>query len=688
MTEVHIKYNPYTVDTIIKIDGTEITSESKLYKYRKERLQVWLDQLIQNLLDEINEKSFKLTFHGTSPDFEDVRQLVEDANGTGRAKVELSHIKAKETGDIIKELKELVSFMQSGPIKDLTDETIKKNFDKVIDSEYEIAVIATMSSGKSTLINAFLGTNLLPSRNEACTAKITVIKNIAGYQGFKGRCFDQNNKEIEPLQEIDYETISRYNDDQRIHLILIEGNLPHISSRGMNLVLVDTPGPNYTLNNLHREHTFRVIKDGYKPLILYVLDGTKLQTDDDKNLLSVVAEQMKVAGKQSKDRFIFALNKMDCFDPEKENISDVPGSARSYLKEHGIENANVYPISAETAKVIRMHKNGQELSMMQRNILNKHDLFLESPDMHLTNYTPLSQTVKRRLGQEIAQAAERGDTETQALYHSGIPAVEAAINEYLEKYAITSKITSAVNFFRKIIEDKRFLENLKKQMLEDDEKRKFINDQMQLLEKKIKAGEKAKIFKTKIDNLQPQQYNDELRKIRGTFEEKLVELIVLFSRGKVKIGEAESILRKFCKDLNDLQGHIFTNMEKQITVILNQEAQKLMDEYKSYIEGLLEESGLIKFVPLKVIVPDPPNISELLKSSIFVEEEKTIEYIINTDKKWWKFWTWFDPDYLCQEIVKSQRYVFTDEVINGIISPCRENFYQNYNKQNIILKGQ
>ena len=40
---------------------------------------------------------------------------------------------------------------------------------------FPMVVMATMSSGKSTLINALLGRQILPSRNEACTAKMYSI---------------------------------------------------------------------------------------------------------------------------------------------------------------------------------------------------------------------------------------------------------------------------------------------------------------------------------------------------------------------------------------------------------------------------------------------------------------------------------------------------------------------------------
>lgn len=40
---------------------------------------------------------------------------------------------------------------------------------------YPTLVVSTMSSGKSTLINAIVGSELLPSMNRACTARAVAI---------------------------------------------------------------------------------------------------------------------------------------------------------------------------------------------------------------------------------------------------------------------------------------------------------------------------------------------------------------------------------------------------------------------------------------------------------------------------------------------------------------------------------
>ena len=73
-----------------------------------------------------------------------------------------------------------------------------------------------------------------------------------------------------------------------------------------------------------------VIKnDTYKPLVLYILNATQLGINDDNYLLNIIRDEMNSKDKQSKDRFIFVLNKIDDFDPETESIEGVINNARA-----------------------------------------------------------------------------------------------------------------------------------------------------------------------------------------------------------------------------------------------------------------------------------------------------------------------------------------------------------------------
>ena len=60
------------------------------------------------------------------------------------------------------------------------------------------------------------------------------------------------------------------------------------------------------------------------------------------------------------------------------------------------------------------------------------------------------------------------------VHYSGITSIEASVNEYLEKYAITSKITNAVNTFQRIVEKEDMNNKLKQAILEDSEQREEI----------------------------------------------------------------------------------------------------------------------------------------------------------------------------------------------------------------------
>ena len=159
MTEFKLKYNPYMVESVMKINNKEITEDSRLYKLKNERMQIWLDNLLPILLEECNDDEINIEFHGITLDFEDLQSHVDEyCCKNPDIKIEVKHIKAKDTSDRVKRLDELFQKMQKEcPFEDLKSEEIKNNFIKARDSEFEVSIIATMSAGKSTLINALLG---------------------------------------------------------------------------------------------------------------------------------------------------------------------------------------------------------------------------------------------------------------------------------------------------------------------------------------------------------------------------------------------------------------------------------------------------------------------------------------------------------------------------------------------------
>lgn len=699
MTIVTMKYNPYKVETTLYSDDLNLMNETKFDKFQGSRLQVWVEELFPLLVEVLNTDNIDLTFTGMLGDFEDIVFSSNEYTAVySSSAITLNYVPVQETEDKFTELEELVGMMQTGPFPELQDPKIRDNFEKALNSEFEIAVIATMSSGKSTLINSFLGTDLMPSKNEACTAKISRIRNTPTAVGYSAVAHklevDTNGGEyytpFKTISEASLEDFDAFNDDAEISMIEIEGNIPSISSGKMNLVLVDTPGPNNSMDGSHRDHTLKVIKSDDKPMVLYVLNATQLRTDDDFALLRTVAEAMAVGGKQSKDRFIFAVNKADVFDPEKgEYLSDAIENVRVYLEQQGISNPNIYPVSAQTAKVIRKAQKGETLTRQERNALANIDLFLEEPTMHLNNYAPLSPSLKNTINEKAAAANQEGDNELEALYYTGIPSVEAAINEYLEKYAVTSKITNAVNTFKRIVEQQRFMQNLQAELDQNEDARRIILDKMEEIEEQLAQGNKVEEFKKKIRNMNfdtGRYFKDLNKKILGQEINKLSEKL----RGdRIKKGEADILLYKLQKDVLMLQDDAVTDIEKIISKSLRETATAYLKEYQAYVDGLIDFDNID--IPInnwdKAISSDAPDIERLLNEFTVSEREVVgTRRVKNESKRWYNPFTWLQSSHYDVDVYEDVEYVEMSKIRDSFLEPVTMSLIENFDNAQDFMR--
>lgn len=477
MTQVFVKYNPYKLETILKVNGQEVAADSSLYKVTKgKRLQEWIGEFPQNLRDELNTMDFSLEFYGMPLDWDDFREAFEIAERNGLIYINgMTYIEGKNDENVSDKIQVVFREMRDGPIEDFKDPKLRLALENTNAQEFPVNVIATMSSGKSTLINALLQKKLMPAKNEACTAVITEILDN-GDDCYSAEVYNGNNKLIRRIPKLDYDAMGELNNagnlpdaSERVSRISIKGDIPFLESNSMSLMLVDTPGPNNAQNQEHKNTTYRTVNNDSNNLILYVLNGTQLGTTDDANLLRYVAEQMKKGGKQMRDRFLFVINKMDQFDPDEEDIGRVIESAKQYLAKYGIEDPQLFPCSAFTALNIRMYfsdididnfdnlpkQEKKKLPQAAKDTKPMIDKFIDFDSMHLEKYSTLSPSAQETLNYRLAEAVRNGDTKEQALIHSGIYSIEAAITAYVTKYAKTKKVKDLVETFQEILESKR-----------------------------------------------------------------------------------------------------------------------------------------------------------------------------------------------------------------------------------------
>lgn len=118
MREIFIKYNPYRLETVITVDGDAPKENSRLNFGDERRLQEWVEELPGILFEECSERNFRIIFHGTLLDYEDVEAMAREASKNG-FHIELTHIPAKEVSDKESAIDEIFHEIQTGPFDEL-----------------------------------------------------------------------------------------------------------------------------------------------------------------------------------------------------------------------------------------------------------------------------------------------------------------------------------------------------------------------------------------------------------------------------------------------------------------------------------------------------------------------------------------------------------------------------------------
>ena len=487
MKTIYIKYNPYKVETEIRINDKLVKENSQLNVEGK-RLQEWVEDLPRILVEECNDDEYKIMFHGTALDFDDVQEVLEEAklkkdfNGIV---FKYEHQKGQEVEDKELKIKKIFEEIQQGPFEELKGVDVKKAFEQAQNQDFPVNVVATMSAGKSTLINALLGKKLMPSSQEACTATISEIQDN-DKEVFEAQAFDKDGNLCATSNDLNLETMKEWNSNEKISKIEIKGDIPFVNADDTRLILMDTPGPNNSRDKAHQETTMRALSESSKTLVLYILNATQSGVNDDNNLLNRVAESMKVGGKQSKDRFIFVVNKLDDFKRSEDDVKSTLNKVCKYLEDKGIENFNIYPVSALIALNIRtilkdkkiddLNKLDVELLMEVARIKKMKD----NKQLHLEQYTlNSSNSLRTKIEKQLENAQYIYENEDESegmkqlgLIHSGIIPIEEALKLYVEKYAKMNKIRDLVNILKEKIEEEK---NILKKDIEIKEKNKIDN---------------------------------------------------------------------------------------------------------------------------------------------------------------------------------------------------------------------
>ena len=615
MKNIKIKYNPYYVKTDITIDGEKPKLNSSL-NVNEFYLQEWIEKLPDIIIEEFRDNEAVIEFTGTEADFEDI-QAVLNAN-KDKFKAEANLNKTADISDVEDEIDAIwKDIKEYDGIPELHDKTIVEAFQKAKDSRFEINVVATMSSGKSTLINALLGKKLMPAAQTATTA--TIVRIVSAEQDyFSAIAYDKSGNVVKQIDDVTLEIMQNLNDDLSISTIEILGRIPFVKTAGMKLVLIDTPGPNNSRDENHREMTERMIQNSDNSLVLYIMNGQQLGINDDKILLDSICQEMGKKGKKSRERFLFVMNKMDSFDPSPDN--DGPGciereleKSRIRLEEQGIHNPNIFPVCS--LPILQQRAN---LKGLQARELRGYKEFLEEyPEMCFEKYSqfnnlPLS--VREKFN-EILNGCN--DEEVRVEVHSGILSIEQAIVLYISKYARTMKIKNLIESFNHNLSDLAAFSRLEKDIREDKEVKAVLEKQIAQIKNNIQSAQNAQARSKSIDNIDLRNtVETEVRKYIDTVRNKINSMLAGRSN-KVEKSVAKNQCDQLEKECKAISVQIKVQVEKILNKAYKETINKIIDEYKKYLKDLNigVNSSALSFNAVNLVSASLSNISSIMDAN-------------------------------------------------------------------------
>lgn len=270
----------------------------------------------------------------------------------------------------------------------------KVNKDSALQTHKRLLVVANMSAGKSTLINALVGYRLNRAKTTVCTNRICKLYNN---QFNKEGIFVYSNGGFSFFPEVE-----STNSDHFTHASLCFNSSLNESA----LCLIDTPGYNNVDHPEHRKTTENIIKSNDYHAIVYVANCQYMGTTDEALLLDLIRNQ-------TTKPIIFVINQLDRMKPSEDSIKEMIGDFRTHLKRMKFNDPLIVPVSAKAALLFKLDK-----TLFDEEDCVDYDSF---SNKFSNNYYDL-------------QSIGSGKNSSNLLDASGINQLETTINQILNQH--------------------------------------------------------------------------------------------------------------------------------------------------------------------------------------------------------------------------------------------------------------
>lgn len=679
MTELKIIFHPVEQKISIKEKISQNTWSDIRCNPNQKFIQDLPGDFFRNLFKNYDEKNIQISFKGTRMDYEDLKQMVEFYNGKNED-TKLSLLENFEelpsVENCYEEIKATSRKILNSLQQDIADESdleIKKQFE-VLSQTIDIAAnaeeepihlcfIGAYSTGKSTVINALLGSKILPDAEESKTAKIFKINNsdnislelkISGkeaeefiYIEEKENSFNfiKNSSDKSVNEELKYrisncqkngisidaqllELLDYLNDKENILEITV--NYPIEFLKDTKCVIYDTPGADSDESQNHEAVLDSILKQQKNCILFVILSPTKTEGTGNRRVFELLSDAETTKSNSnginlSMERCFYVYNMADTMKSE----SYKEGLENKELKLLTVSKDDDGNIKEAESKIIKMANHrvfltsaAWGLAASKKSLCNEEDkdnyiYQSRNKSFYKKNLSIREQETKKIIDYCDKEKESTNDIDKKLLIDSGIFALQKSIQDYVNKY---STAIHAHRFFTEIkvpIEDfsakvDNLAENISKDKAELEEekcklKTKIVADLEKLLEE-----ENAKVDKLELgENLSQKTKTDEIVRY---LNDKVDSTKLTWIFGKQKVDQALNRIE------NDVSDFINSKIKE-----MNVEYEKLRSQKKEAFKNLVIEQ-------LKNNGVSPCKITTLTSSTA---EVKDLFHKINTF-----IWSW------------------------------------------------
>ena len=691
--EVIIHYDTISFEFSAECSDSTIKSnlEQEIKDNQGQRITDWFEKFIKKVKEVTNNDPFAIKIIGC--DLYEVNYINElNTEENDVVAIEFEQVLGdKEIQYKYEAIDKFLEYAEQSKY-DIVKNALRPNIENIKNyrsTKIEVPVIATMSSGKSTLLNALIGQDFLHEDTGATTATTCDIIVNNALKDFKAKAIWSNQEEKNIKESIpeflkswnakanenidETNNIKKYTDLK----LEIEGPIPNLNTSNFNLNFIDTPGPNSSQHSHHKEKTFSYLKDNQNlPIVLYVLDPEKMDSNDDDFTLEEISKVFKKNNK-SIDRIVFVYNKIDREDIEEKSIKDILNKVESFLERKGIKNAKIFPVSAQYAKFAQIEKS--LTNKKKSDLRNYRDNFINNIDhtykgYQLLEYAPLTNSQKQKLNNSISNSELDAD-----LVYSGLTALKLYIEDYITNHHKKNQYKELGNIVNKISEQIKTTIQLEEERLEEiteSKKKEKEENQKKQIEQLQKKKDEAfeEIYKIKVDKKFIKECSREVDIKFNNLKNQVLQ------RNELSKDETIPLIKNVNATIENLQISIKTDLISTMNNKLN--------EYLSKFKQITNDKFSLNTNDIEIDAFNAEmgnningiDIDHLQKYQQVKEETKVRE----VESRWWikQFFNWTVTD----EYKVTKVVINTNELYKDAIDPYSKKFtkvLEDY-KQNFI----